>query len=123
VQILRIPYSILAALIVVFCEIGAYSIDNNVTGVLLMNIFGLVGYLMKRYEFAGAPLILALVLGPMFENSLRRSLMLSHGSAMIFFTRPLSAIFLIIAIVFLISPLFSRQRIGKKVIEMQDQGG
>jgi putative tricarboxylic transport membrane protein len=123
VQILRIPYSILAALIVVFCEIGAYSIDNNVTGVLLMNIFGLVGYLMKRYEFSGAPLILALVLGPMFENSLRRSLMLSHGSAMIFFTRPLSAIFLIIAIVFLISPLFSRQRIGKKVIEMQDQGG
>ncbi len=123
VQILRIPYSILAALIVVFCEIGAYSIDNNVTGVLLMNIFGLVGYLMKRYEFSGAPLILALVLGPMFENSLRRSLMLSHGSAMIFFTRPLSAVFLIIAIVFLISPLFSRQRIGKKVIEMQDQGG
>jgi putative tricarboxylic transport membrane protein len=123
VQILRIPYSILAALIVVFCEIGAYSIDNNVTGVLLMNIFGLVGYFLKRYEFPGAPLILALVLGPLFENSLRRSLMLSHGSAMIFFTRPLSAVFLIIAIIFLISPLFSRQRIGKKVIEMQELEG
>ena len=117
VQILKIPYSILSVLIVMFCEIGAYSVNNNVTDVLLMNIFGLVGYLMKRYEFEGAPLILALVLGPMFENSLRRSLMISDGSPMIFFTRPLSAVFLFIAIVFLISPLFSRERIGKKAIE------
>lgn len=120
VQILRIPYSILYVLIILFCEIGAYSANNNVTDVLLMNIFGLVGYLMKRYQFDGAPLILAMVLGRMFENSLRRSLMLSGGNPMIFFTRPISAVFLAIAIVVLISPLFTRERIGKKAIGMED---
>lgn len=121
VKILRIPYSILAPLIVIFCEIGAYSVDNGATGVLLMNIFGVVGYLMKRYEFSGAPLILGLVLGPMFENSLRRSLMMSDGSPMIFFSRPLAAVFLLIAMILLISPLFSGHRIGEKAIEMQEE--
>jgi putative tricarboxylic transport membrane protein len=120
VQILKIPYSLLYVFIVIFCEIGAYSVNNNMDDVLLMNIFGLVGYLMKRYEFEGAPLILAMVLGPMFENSLRRSLLLGEGSPMIFFSRPISAVFLIIAILFLISPLLTRERIGKKAIEMRE---
>ncbi len=120
VQILKIPYSILYVLVVIFCQIGAYSVNNSVTDVLLMNIFGLVGYLMRRYEFEGAPLILAILLGPMFENSLRRSLMLSDGSPTIFFSRPLSAVFLVISVVFLLSPLFTRERIGKKAIEMKE---
>jgi putative tricarboxylic transport membrane protein len=121
VRILKIPYSILYVLIVMFCQIGAYSVNNNVTDVLIMNIFGLVGYLMKRYEFNGAPLILALVLGPMLENSLRRSLMLSAGSPAIFFFRPLSAMFLLIAIIFLISTLLTGQKIGKKAIEAKEE--
>ncbi len=121
VQIIRIPYAILAPLIVIFCEIGAYSVQNDVTGLLVMNLFGVVGYLMKRFDFAGAPLILGLVLGPMLENSLRRSLMMSDGSPLIFFSRPLSAVFLLIAIVILISPLFSGQRIREKAIEMQEE--
>ncbi len=120
VQILKIPYSILYVLIIMFCEIGAFSVNNSVTDVLFMNIFGLAGYLMKRHEFEGAPLILALVLGPMLENSLRRSLLLGEGSPMIFFSRPISVVFLLIALFFLISPLFTRERIGKKAIEMQE---
>ena len=120
VQVLKIPYSILYVLIVIFCEIGAYSVNSSVTDVLLMNIFGLVGYMMKRYKFEAAPLMLALVLGPMLEKSLRRSLMLSHGSAAIFFTRPISVVFLLIAAFFLFSPLFTREKIGKKAIEMQE---
>lgn len=120
VKILKIPYSILATLIVIFCEIGAYSVDNDATGILIMNLFGLVGYLVKRFDFSGAPLILGLVLGPMLEKSLRRSLLISEGSPMIFFSRPLSAVFLLIAMAFLIAPLFSRQRIGKEAIEMQE---
>ena len=120
VQILKIPYSLLYVFIVLFCQIGAYSVNNSVTDVLLMNIFGLAGYFMKRYKFEGAPLILALVLGPMFENSLRRSLLLGEGSPMIFFTLTISAVFLIIAILFLIYPLFTRERIGKKAIEMRE---
>lgn len=117
VQVLRIPYSILCALIVLFCEIGAYSVNNSLTDVLIMNIFGLVGFAMKRYEFEGGTLILALVMGPMFENSLRRSLLMSEGSALIFFTRPLSAAFMLIALISLISPLFTRGRIGKEARE------
>jgi len=120
VQVLKIPYSILCALIVMFCQIGAFSVNNNVTDVLIMNIFGLVGFLMKRYEFEGAPLILALVLGPMLENALRRSLMLSRGSPWIFFSRPLSAVFMLIAAASLISLLFTRERIGRKAIETKE---
>jgi putative tricarboxylic transport membrane protein len=120
VQILKAPYSILYVLIVLFCQIGAYSVNNSVTDILLMNIFGVVGYLMKRYEFEGAPLILALVLGPMFENSLRRSLIISDGSPAIFFTRPISAVFLVVALISLLSPLFSRGRLARKAIEMKE---
>jgi len=120
VQILKIPYSILAPLIVIFCEIGAYSVDTSSTGMLLMNMFGLVGYFLKRYEFPGTPLILGLVLGPMLENSLRRSLVLSDGSPLIFLSRPMAALFLIVAVVSLVVPLFTRERIGKEAIEMQD---
>ncbi len=120
VQMLKVPYSLLYVLIVLLCQIGAYSVNNNVTDVLLINIFGLAGYLMKRYEFEGAPLILGLVLGPMLESSLRRALMMSDGSPMIFIARPLSAAFLIVAVFFLISPLFTRGRIGKAAIESKD---
>jgi putative tricarboxylic transport membrane protein len=121
VQMLKVPYSLLYVLIVLLCQIGAYSVNNDVNDVLLINIFGLAGYLMKRYEFEGAPLILGLVLGPMLESSLRRALMMSDGSPMIFITRPLSATFLIVAVVFLISPLFTRGRIGKAAIESKDE--
>ena len=120
VQILKIPYSLLYVFIIIFCVIGSYSVNNSVTDVLLMNIFGLVGYLMKRYEFEAAPLILGLVLGPLFEKSLRRSLILSDGNPGIFFSRPLSAVFLSIALVSLIYPLFVRERLGKKAIEMEE---
>lgn len=120
VRVLQIPYSILCALIVLLCEIGAYSVNNSVSDVFLMNIFGLVGFLMRRYEFEGATLILALVLGPMLENSLRRSLLLSDGSPWVFFSRPLSAVFMVIALVSLISPLFTGGRIGKAAMETKE---
>jgi putative tricarboxylic transport membrane protein len=121
VRILKIPYSILYVLIVMFCEIGAFSVNNSVSDVLLMNIFGLMGYLMKRYEFEGSPLILALVLGPMFENSLRRALIISDGSPAIFVTRPLSAVFLCAALLFMLSPLFTRRRIGKEALAIDEE--
>lgn len=120
VQILKVPYSLLYVFIILLCQIGAYSINNSVTDVLLMNIFGLAGYLMKRYGFEGAPLIMALVLGGMLESSLRRALVMADGNPMIFLTRPISAVFLLIALVLLISPLFTRERIGKKAIEAKD---
>lgn len=117
VQILKVPYSILYVIIIIICQIGAYSINNDVNDVLLINIFGFFGYLMKRYEFEGAPLIMALVLGRMLESSLRRALMMSDGNPIIFLTRPISALFLIIALILLFSPLFTRKRIIEEPIE------
>jgi putative tricarboxylic transport membrane protein len=120
VQMLKVPYSLLYVFIVLLCQIGAYSVNNDVNDVLLINIFGWVGYLMKRYQFEGAPLILALVLGPMLESSLRRALMMSDGSPAIFILRPISAAFLVVALIFLVSPLIARRRIGAKAIESKE---
>jgi putative tricarboxylic transport membrane protein len=91
VQVLRIPYRFLFPLILLFCLIGAYALNNSLFDVLIMVTFGLVGYLFRKFEYEGAPLILAFVLGPIFELSLRQSLLLSKGSFLIFVTRPISA--------------------------------
>jgi putative tricarboxylic transport membrane protein len=117
VKVLKVPYSILSVLIILLCLIGAYSVNNSVTDVFLMCFFGLVGYYMKRYKFPGAPLMLALVLGPMLESSFRRSLLLSYGSPTIFFTRPISAICLLVAFASLVSPLLLKKRIAEEAIE------
>jgi putative tricarboxylic transport membrane protein len=120
IQILKVPYSLLYVFIILICQIGAYSVNNDVNDVLLINIFGLFGYLMKRYQFEGAPLILGLVLGRMFENAMRRSLLLSDGNPLIFFTRPISAIFLVIALFFLISPMLTKKKIGEEAIDTKE---
>jgi putative tricarboxylic transport membrane protein len=70
-----------------------------------MAVFGVVGYLMKRYDFEAAPLVLALILGPLLEDNLRQSLLISKGSFMIFLTRPISASFMIVSILILASSL------------------
>jgi putative tricarboxylic transport membrane protein len=120
VQILKVPYSLLYVFIVLLCQIGAYSINNSVNDVLLINIFGLAGYMMKRYGFDGTPLIMALVLGSMLESSLRRSLLMSDGDPTIFLRRPIAAVFLVVALFFIISPLVTRGRIGKSAIGTGD---
>jgi putative tricarboxylic transport membrane protein len=113
VQILKVPYKILFPLILLFCLVGVYSVNNSVFDIYIMLIFGIMGYLMKKFEYEGAPLILAFVLGPMMENNLRKSLIMSQGDFSIFFTRPLAAASLIIALILLISPFipwFSKKR-------------
>ena len=113
VQILKIPYRILFPLILLFCIIGAFSLKSSAFEVLLMFIFGIVGYLFRKFGYEPAPLLLAFVLGPMFETNLRQSLTLSKGSFSIFFTRPISAIALILAIILLITafiPYFTKAR-------------
>jgi putative tricarboxylic transport membrane protein len=120
VQMLKVPYSLLYVFILLLCQIGAFSVNNDVNDVLLINIFGLIGYFMKRYDFEGAPLILALVLGSMLESSLRRALMMSDGNPMIFLRRPISAVFLLVAILFLVSPFITRKRVGEKAIQAKD---
>jgi len=110
VKILKVPYHFLFSLILLFCVIGSYVTNNNPYDVVIMTIFGLVGYLMKKFNYEAAPLVLALVLGPILENALRRSLMISEGVFGIFFTRPISASFLIAALLILFSPLFLKKK-------------
>lgn len=110
VKLLKVPYSLLFPFILLFCLIGSYSINNSITDIIVMNIFGVVGYFLRKLEYEAAPLILAFILGPLFENALRQSLMMSSGSFSIFFTRPIAVGFVIIASIVLISPLIFRRR-------------
>lgn len=104
VKLLKVPYSILFPMILFFCLIGVYSISNNYYEIIIMIIFGVVGYLMRKFGYEGAPLVLAFVLSPMIENAFRQALIMSNGSFSIFFTRPISLVLFIVAGVLLISP-------------------
>lgn len=90
VQVLRVPGKVLYPLILLFCVIGAYGINNSIFDVYVMIFFGAAGYFFRKFSYEGAPLILAFVLGPLFEVNLRRSLLISEGSFAIFFTRPIA---------------------------------
>ena len=110
VKVLRVPYFLLYPLILLFCLIGAYSLQNNAGDVVLMLAFGVVGYLMRKFQYDGAPLILAAVLGPLLEEAFRQSLMLSHGDFSIFVSRPISLAFLAVAVILLVIPVITRRR-------------
>jgi putative tricarboxylic transport membrane protein len=90
VKILKLPYPLLFPLIILFCLIGVFSLNNTTADIYVMGIFGLFGYLMKKFEYDGAPLVLALVLSPMIEDAFRQSLLMSDGSFLIFFQRSVS---------------------------------
>jgi putative tricarboxylic transport membrane protein len=92
VKVLRIPYTILFPLILLFCLIGVYSVNNSLVDIYLMILFGIVGYLMQKFGFEPAPLALAYVLSPLLEVALRQSLSISGGSFIIFLSRPISLV-------------------------------
>jgi len=113
VQLLRVPYAILAPVIVLFCCVGVYSVRNTVFDIWVMGIFGIIGYLFRKVDLEPGPLILAFVLGPILERSLRQALLISAGSPFIFFKRPISGTimsFLLIFIAFQILARFRRRR-------------
>jgi len=97
VRLLDVPYRFLFPAIVLFCCIGAYSVDNAAFDVALTAFFGVAGYFLMRYGFEPAPLVLGFVLGPAMEEYLRRALLLSRGDAIVFVEQPLSLIFLFVA--------------------------
>ena len=113
VQVLKIPYSYLFSFILLFVCIGAYSLSNNVIDIFIAIGFGILGYFLKKFGYEAAPFVLAFVLGPLLETSLRRSLILSDGSFMIFLKRPLSAFFLFIVVFIIILPLITKKRLGE----------
>jgi putative tricarboxylic transport membrane protein len=119
VRLLKVPYSILFPLILFFCFIGAYSLNNNIWEIIIMVIFGILGYLMRKLKYEAAPFIFAFVLGSFLETALRQSLLMSEGSFGIFFTRPISAVLMIIGIgLFTVQllPQFKRKRLGDDTV-------
>jgi putative tricarboxylic transport membrane protein len=103
VKVLKTPYSILYPIILLFCLIGAYAISNTIYDVIIMLGFGVLGFLMRKFNYEPAPLIMAFVLGPMLEDHVRRSLILSSGSFWVFFNRPIAGAFLVGAVLVILS--------------------
>jgi putative tricarboxylic transport membrane protein len=120
-KILKIPYPILFPLLLLFCVIGAYSLNNSPHDVLLMIFFAIVGYFMKRFDYEGAPMILALVLSPLMENAFRQALLTSQGSLLIFITHPISATLLSISLILLIYPVFPWFKFKKKLETLESK--
>jgi putative tricarboxylic transport membrane protein len=108
--ILRIPFAVIAPVIIVICAIGAYTVHSSMFDVVLMLVFGVVGYLFKKLKYPLAPLVLALVLGDMAEASFRQAMLLSSGSLGIFWSNPLVGSLTTLALVLLVWPLLGRAR-------------
>ncbi|MDH4247921.1 MAG: tripartite tricarboxylate transporter permease [Deltaproteobacteria bacterium] len=114
--ILRLPFTILAPIIFVLCLVGGYAPTNDMHDVWLMLIFGIGGYCLRKLDYPMAPAVLAIVLGGLAERSLRQSLLMTHGSPIIFFERPLSLTFLIVSVLLFMTPVFrmmKKKRLAK----------
>ncbi len=98
VNLLRIPYAYLYPLIIMFCVIGVYEVNNSIVDVWIMLIMGVLGYALKKFAFDPAPLVLGLVIAPLFEMSLRQSLIMSNGAWTIFLQRPVALTLLVASV-------------------------
>ncbi|MBY0223474.1 tripartite tricarboxylate transporter permease [Sporosarcina aquimarina] len=112
-KVLLIPQTILTPLILMLCVVGAYSLGNNYFDIVVMFIAGVVGYFFKRFKIPASPVILGLILGPMLESNFRRALVMSQGDLSIFYTRPITVVLLVIAVITLFTPLFSKKLFKK----------
>ena len=108
VRLLKVPYHFLAVVVVIVCVIGAYSVKSAVFDVGTMVAFGVMGYLMRKGGFPPAPLILAMILGPILERSLQQSLISSGGDPSIFIEKPISAALLCVAAFLMLTPILKR---------------
>jgi putative tricarboxylic transport membrane protein len=121
VTVLRIPYAYLYPLIIMFCIIGVYEANNSIVDVWIMLIMGVLGYGLRKFGFDPAPLVLGLVIAPIFEQSLRQSLIMSNGNYLIFFQRPIAmgllaasaALLLLAAISFVLHRKDWRERLAE----------
>jgi putative tricarboxylic transport membrane protein len=109
-QLLRVPYAFMAPMIMVLTLVGVYSVNNSVFDIWVMLVMGIFGYMARKLKFDLGPLLLAFVLGPIMERSLRQALLMSHGSFGIFFTRPISGVLLGVAVLFVLGNLVAAYR-------------
>src|SRR5215204_4706174 len=116
VRLLRVPYRHLYPMILVFCCIGVYSLNNTPFDVVLTAMFGLVGYWLIKHDFEPAPMLLGFVLGPLMEENLRRAMLLARGDVSVFFTRPISGGLMVLSIGLLIIALLPMIRKKRDVV-------
>ncbi|MGU9958090.1 MAG: tripartite tricarboxylate transporter permease [Arenicellales bacterium WSBS_2016_MAG_OTU3] len=119
IWVLKLPFTILAPIIFYLCVIGGYAPTQDMHDVWLMLGFGIVGYVMRRLEYPLAPAVLAIVLGPLAEPAMRQSLIISHGDASVFFTRPIAGTIMVIAVILFLLPLIKIYK-GKKTAAEAD---
>jgi putative tricarboxylic transport membrane protein len=119
VKLMDIPKPIMAAFILVFSVFGAFSLRSNMLDVWVMIASGIVSYIMRRYNYPTAPLILGLILGPMAEDKFMTSMYAHHNDFTVFFTRPISGSLMVFALLLLFVPFIRRyfeKRQGKKLM-------
>jgi putative tricarboxylic transport membrane protein len=113
VSLLRVPYRLLFPAILIFCSIGVYSINNAPADVVMVAVFGAVGYWLVKCDFEPAPMLLGFVLGPLMEENLRRAMLIARGDPTTFVTRPISGVLLGLAallLVIAVLPMIRQQR-------------
>jgi putative tricarboxylic transport membrane protein len=121
VKIIEIPMALLSPLIVLICVIGAYSLNNNAVDILIMGIFGVVGYLMRKFRYEPAPFMLGFVLGEILEKSVRQALIISQGSPLIFFTHPISLVLMVAMLLMILSPIFTTFQKRRRLATVLEQ--
>ena len=114
-KLINIDKKVLTPIIFFLCIMGSYAMRFSFFDVGLSLVIGIIAYFMDYYEFPASPILVALILGPMAEQNLRRSMMLSHGSPMIFLTRPLSIVFLLLATFIIVSSIIKMNKKAKVV--------
>ena len=120
VKLLRVPYRFLSPAILMFCAIGAYGLAYSVIDVMFMAFFGVVGYFLRRFGCEPAPLILGFVLGPLLEENLRLSLLISQGNLAVFL-RPISGTLLLLTAAALVMMVLPALRARREVVFQDDE--
>ena len=114
VKITKVPNNILIPILLTLCIVGAYAVNNSMFDVRVMMIFGIIGFFLLKFGFPVTPLLLALILGPIAENGMRQSLSMSGGDWSIFYTRPISFIFIVISVIAFFIPLVAQHIFNSK---------
>jgi len=117
-KVLNIPKKVLIPTIVILCFVGTYSINMSVFDLGVMLVFGVIGYFMQKYDFSPAAMCIALILGPIAEQNFRLGLIMSDGSPSIFFTSPISAVLIVLAVLSMLLPVIKKKKLQKQEGEL-----
>jgi putative tricarboxylic transport membrane protein len=122
VNLLRVPFRILFPIILLICLVGTYSVNSSVVELVILLVFGILGYIFRKLEYDIAPFILALIIGPTIEMAFRQSLMRSAGSFSIFFKSPISCTLIVLSVLLFIWNIYRAVRPKKEWEKALEEG-